>query len=343
MPSMSDIASTPPPSETKQRGHRILLCLDRSTFSEACVPYAVWLAKTFGSSITLVYVMQPSCEHPATPTTDALGWELARQEARAYLERIEKDVALALGRPVDVRVEQGRPAHRIIDLAREIEADLTVVGCRGEGGSPAPNLGSTTQQVLALARRSLFIAHAAAPANTVTPKRILVPLDGSLRTESALPAAARIASTHGAEILLVHVVQEPLPTALLTSDEAIQVARNLAELLESGATRYLDRLKSQLEHEVKAVRTRVVRDANARQRLVTISQEEQSDLIVLSAHGSACDSGRSFGSVTAYLLTHATVPLLVLQDLPEQEVRDEHADAKVSPTSLRASYASETV
>jgi hypothetical protein len=34
--------------EAKLNGRRILVCTDRSTISEACVPYAVSLAKTFG-------------------------------------------------------------------------------------------------------------------------------------------------------------------------------------------------------------------------------------------------------------------------------------------------------
>ncbi len=72
-----------------------------------------------------------------------------------------------------------------------------------------------------------------------------------------------------------------------------------------------------------------------------ISQREDTNLIVLSAHGSACDSARSFGSVTTYLFTHSTVPLLVLQDLPGRDghrangVDGVHFDAP-SASKLRA-------
>jgi hypothetical protein len=90
------------------------------------------------------------------------------------------------------------------------------------------------------------------------------------------------------------------------------------------------------------VRTLVVRHANEYQCLLEISQKEQADLVVLSAHGSGCDSTQSFGSVTAYLLTHSVVPLLVLQDLPAKELHTiQHLDEKLTPSSLRASYAPE--
>jgi len=344
-PAQACAIAPPRPSEPKHSGRRILVCVDRSTLSEVCVPHAVALAKTFGSALTLAHVMQPHHENGASQRNDALGWEISRQEAQAYLERLQKDVAQRVGTPVDIRLEQGRPADRIIDLAREVSADLIVIGSRGEGGAAPHALGSTVLQVLGAARTSLFVAHACsgAPAEAA-PKRILVPLDGSPRSESVLPAAARIARAHGAELLLVHVVQEPLATALLPAAEDMDLAQKLAGLLESGAKRYLDLLQKQLAYEVTSVRTLVIRHASAPQCLLEVSQKEQADLIVLSAHGSACDSSRSFGSVTACLLTHTAVPVLTLQDLPESPIqRAQSADATIPPPSLRASYAVESV
>jgi nucleotide-binding universal stress UspA family protein len=325
----------------EMRRRRILVCLDRSTFSEGCVPYAVSLAKTFGSAITLAHIMQPQLQRGGSSTNDALGWEISRQEAQGYLERIEKEVAQALGKPVDVRLEQGQPAERIVDLAREIGADLTVLGSRGKGAAAARSLGSTAQQVLAMAHGSVFIAPSSSTAAAPNPKRILVPLDGSLRTESVLPTAARIANTHG-EMLLVHVVQEPLPTAMLHATEDMELARKLAARLEISATKYLKDLQQQLAHEGTSVRTLVVRHANPQQCLLELSEKEHTELVVLTAHGSACDPAQSFGSVTGYLLAHSTVPLLVLQDLAEPTDRTDDVEQRRTPNSLRASYAMES-
>jgi nucleotide-binding universal stress UspA family protein len=326
---------------------RILVCLDRSSGSEVCIPYAVFLAKTLGSAMILVHVLQPRHEQAGPQTNDALGWEISRREAQAYLERFQRSVSQSTGLAVDVRLEQGRPAERIVDLARELGADLCVLGSRGEGAVPGSSgtLGGTVQQVLALSRTSVFIAHSSlqVPA-VVAPRRILVPLDGSPRTESVLPAAARIAASHGAELLLVNVVQEPLQSALLRLADDMQLARKLASRLEFSAERYLQDLKNLLGHDVASVRTLVVRSPNEYQCLLEIAQKQLCDLIVLSAHGSGCDSTQSFGSMTAYLLTHSRVPLLVLQDLPGAELRqDSQNGTKLAPQSLRASYTPESV
>jgi nucleotide-binding universal stress UspA family protein len=306
--------------------------------SEVSLPHAVFISKTFDSAITLLHVMQPPHERPGPCTTDALGWEISRQEAKAYLERFEKQVIESSGQRADARLEQGHPAERIMALAREVHADLIVLGSHGQGGVASWNLGSTVQQILSVARVSVLIAHSTSPVpNVVSPKRILVPLDGALRTESVLPTVARIANVHSAEVLLVHVVAEPQPTAVLYATEDLALARNLATRLESRAKSYLEHFRDQLAREIQSVRTLVIRHADERQSLLELAQKEQTDLIILSAHGATCNPAQPFGSVTAHLLTHCTVPLLVLQDLPDSELHHAEVDENLAPP-VRGSY-----
>lgn len=330
----------------QQRGiRRVLVCLDRSPFSEVCLPYALCISKTFGSAITLLHVLESQHERSGPRSgphsTDAVGWEISRREANEYLERVERRATELSGQRVDVRLEQGQPAERITALARELGANLTVLGSHGEGGVAAWNLGSTVQQVLAVARGSVLVARSISPAPTaVSPRRILVPLDGSLRTESVLPTAARIAKAHGAELVLVHVVEEPQPTAVLVAPEDLSLARELATRLESHAREYLDHIRDQLAKEGSSVRSVVIRRVDRHQALLEIAQREEVGLVVLSAHGATCNAARPFGSVTTHLLAHSVVPLLVLQDLPEPELRaaGDVVDQEVAPP-LRASFA----
>lgn len=319
---------------------RILVCLDRSPSSDLCLAHAMAFASTFGSSLTLLHVMQPPSEHVGPQTTDALGWELARQEASAHLEQYEKRAA-ASGRRVDVRLEEGRAAERIVALAREVGADLVVLGSHAKDGEAVWHQGAIAQAVLAMARSSLLVAVARGSTvnqGTAPLGRILVPLDGSLRTESVLPIAERLAQTHRSELLLVHVVAEPRLTGVLIEPEDLQLANQLATRLEARASRYLETLRDKLERQGLAVRTLVARRADKRHFLTELSVAERIDLVVLSAHGSTCTAARPFGSVTAHLLTHSMIPLLVLQDLAGTELRhDGITDEQLAPP-LRASF-----
>lgn len=333
-------SSIPPGAAT--RGHHILVCLDLSPASEVALPYALGVARTFGSTVTIVHVLQEASSHGAgAHMTDVLGWEIGRREAGLYLERVQRETAQALGRDVRVMLEQGHPPERIVDLAAELGADLIVLSSHGEGGTSTAQLGSTVQQVLALARCSVFIVHASAPAHDGLPKRLLVPLDGSLRTESVVPTAAALARAYGAALLLVHIVQEPVPSLLLRAPEDLALAQQLASRLELAGNHYMAQLRGRLEHQSAPVRTRVIRHINERQGLLEISQEEHADLIVLSAHGSACDPVHAFGRVATDLLTHSQLPVLVLQDLPEQDLLRPLSVRPSSAPPLRASYAAE--
>ncbi len=69
----------------------ILVCVDRSPYSEICVKQAVTIARCLGGSITVVYVMSGARNH-AGQATDAVQWEIARQETDAYLGELQANV-----------------------------------------------------------------------------------------------------------------------------------------------------------------------------------------------------------------------------------------------------------
>lgn len=332
------MASTPThDSEPQTRRHRILACVDLSPFTDVCLAYSISLARALQSELMLLHVMQPRHEYAARHT-NALDWEIARQQAYDHLERLEDEAAQALGRPVDIRLEQGHPVERIVEVEREIHADLTVLGSHGESGATAWELGSTVHQAIAVLRGSVFVAHAASAAPIATsPQRILVPLDGSQRTEFVLPTVARIARAYRAELILVHVIQEQVPTSVLHATEDLELARQLTSHLEVSAKTYLERLRAGLVRDGTVVRTVVVRNANQRRPIVEVAKQEHADFIIVAAHGAACDRERTCGSVTEYLLVHSVVPVLMLQDLPEAELhRIDFGDVVAPP--LRASY-----
>jgi len=315
---------------------RILVCIDRSPLSEPCLQYAIAISTSLGSAITLLSVVQPPAERPGQ-SMDVLDWEVSRQEANAYMERLEREGTKASGQHVETRLEQGHPSERITAVAREIGADLMVLGTHGGRGAAAWNLGSTVLQVLAVTRASVLIARpSSAGAGAIAPKRILIPLDGSTRTESVLPTAVRIAKKYGAELLLVMVVRDLVPTAVLHVQADVDVARDLARRLEVSGNSYLEGLRDQLVREGASVRTTVLRSADEKQSLIDFSQKERADLVVLSAHGATCNPAVTFGSVTAHHLTHSVVSLLVLQDLRDADFRQQEKDERAPP--LRASF-----
>ena len=332
-----DRASKQAPPRKAQTIRRILVCVDNSSSSEACVQCAADLSRHLGSTITLLHVIEAPREGSAAHDAGAIDWEISREQASTRLGALGRQTTEVSGSVVDTRLEQGHPAERITTLAGELDVDLTVLGSQGERRSPAWSLGSTALQILAATRRSVLVTPPTCSAGRGVPlKRVLVPLDGSSRSESVLPTAVQIAQANDAELLLVFVVREPLPTLVLHAPSDIALARDLAARVESNGQIYLEELGKHLAREGARVRTLVLRSTDEKQSLLDLGRAEPSDLIVLSAHGSTCNPALAFGSVTTHLLTHAAVPLLVLQDLYDSELRAGDHDQRAPP--LRASF-----
>ena len=294
----------------------ILICLDRSEAAERVLPLAAYLANSDCAQITLLHVLESRSSATTGRATDAIGWEIARTEARAYLESVGDRVAPA----TQTHVTEGSTARRIVTMAEEFHADLIAITTHGEGGAAGWDLGSTTEKVLALTAGSVLIVPTdpSGIAARIPPRRILIPLDGSRRTESVLPIAVRFARRAEAEIVLAHVVWEPIRTEILSSAEDLGLARKLAERQASNAARYLERMRERLASDGVAARVVVRRGRDHREALVSLATAEQADLVVLCAHGSVCNARRPFGSMTKYLITHASVPLLVIQDIADR-------------------------
>jgi nucleotide-binding universal stress UspA family protein len=310
----------------------VLVCLDRSPSSDACLPYARFFAAAFAAKVTLLHVLrQPSAVHePDRP--DALGWEIEKREAERYLSEAIHALGGASSEAV-TRVTQGFPAAQIVATAREVGADVTILSSHGQGNDGALDLGSIAQHVLARGGGSVLLTQPTTGiSRRIPPNRILVPLDGSVRAECVLPLVAELARAHGAAVVLVHVVMDPTPSGVLSAQEDLALASSLASHVEAGAAGYLARIRARLLPQIPSLQTLVVRRAEERQALLDVAREQEADMLVLTAHGSTCNVERAFGSVASYVLAHAPLPVFVFQDMPRSP-RISNSDA---PPALRA-------
>ena len=302
--------------------HRVLVCLDRSESAEAVLPLATYLARLDHAPMTLLHVLEGLPDGAAVRATDAIEWEVARHEARSYLDSLSER-AVELGVDAQCQIAEGSAAHAVAASAAELDADLLVLSTFGESGPDAWSLGGTAQKILALGRAAMLVVppHDRRPVPHVPPRRILVPLDGSLRGESVLPTAIRLARADRSEIVLGHVVPAPVRTEVLSTPDDLALAHDLADRMAARASAYLDRIRSQLVAAGVRTSASVSHAADHREGLVALAAAERVDLIVMSAHGSVCNPRRPFGSVTSHVIAHSTAPVLVIQDLPDRTSR----------------------
>ncbi len=134
----------------------IVLGTDGSPGAEAAVQKLIELARGTGATVHLV------CAYPGRSTLERIGMT-ARSEpvdlrgvAADVLARDERKL-LDAGFTVEKHVREGDPAHTIIDVAGEQDADMIVVGARGNSAIRRFMLGSVSSKLSHHAPRSLMI------------------------------------------------------------------------------------------------------------------------------------------------------------------------------------------
>jgi len=139
-------------------------------------------------------------------------------------------------------------------------------------------------------------------------KRILVPLDGSARAESALPVAARIARASGSALLLVQVVSIPVmyETPTTYGGEFIEQAINDAE-------DYLKTVAKEKTLEGIQVSTSALFGAAA-QTILSVAGSYNCDLIVMTSRGQTGIWRWMLGSVAQKVTRHSPIAVLVLHE-----------------------------
>ena len=142
-------------------------------------------------------------------------------------------------------------------------------------------------------------------------KRIVVPLDGSIRAERAIPVAVRIARASGGAIILLRVVNTPLEIGSQVVPLSGYVANTLEEDIEV-ATGYLTALAGSEELDGVGVKMKVL-PGTAAQTILDVVIEEQAELVVMCSHGDTGVKRWVLGSVAQKVARQSTVPVLVLR------------------------------
>jgi nucleotide-binding universal stress UspA family protein len=130
---------------------RILLATDGSEEAELAALRAVDMANSTDSELHVVHVgLVPSflMSDPATRTYDRRLYEEIEEESQELLRKLSWRVKVAGGTVAGTHLRMGEVDLEIVGLAKEIGADLIVMGCRGHQGIRRVIEGSTSDAVI---------------------------------------------------------------------------------------------------------------------------------------------------------------------------------------------------
>ena len=144
---------------------RILLATDGSEEAELAALSAVDLADATDSELHVVHVgVVPSflVSYPGTLGYNGKLYEQIQEQSRELLRKESWQVKVAGGTVARAHLRMGEVDLEIVSLAKELGADLIVMGSRGLGGVRRALIGSVSDSV---------VRHAHCPVLVVRPKK----------------------------------------------------------------------------------------------------------------------------------------------------------------------------
>lgn len=149
-------------------------------------------------------------------------------------------------------------------------------------------------------------------------KRVLVPLDGSELAECALPHVKNLANAGCiGEMVLIRVVEMDIPLDYSNLFDGVvghefDFSAYWNDLLDKSQ-KYLESVLSQLSWEGMKAETVVVKGGKPAQAIITYTQNNGIDLIVIATHGYTGLKKLVFGSVALNVLHDSHVPVLLVR------------------------------
>jgi nucleotide-binding universal stress UspA family protein len=278
---------------------KILVPLDGSELSEAILPLAEALARDYDAGLLLVRALDAG-----KPLDEEV---YSHQVAEEYLAGLAERMKTRGVRAVEWKLWYDPPTVAIADAAARSGVDLVAMSTRGRGGVSRLLFGSVAESLVRTAPVPVLLVRGELGWTPTAVGTIVVPLDGSERSERVLPVVEALAGPFDLTVHLLHVI-EPLTAAAV--GQASVAINKLSDIRAAEAEAHLAKVAAPLEG--KGIRvTRALRHGTAVAAILRHAREAGAGLIAMSTHGRAGLGRLLLGSVAELVLRSAPVPVLL--------------------------------
>jgi nucleotide-binding universal stress UspA family protein len=272
----------------------ILVPLDGTAAAARAVPYAATIARATGASVLLLHTV------PAPAASRSPYHRPGAEPASSMLEA-HAAVLRQQGLAVQTLVLTGEAVRWIVDVARVRDVALIVMARRSHG-----LFGTITEAVLARTSAPiLLVSDDTTPDGSerlLASPRLLVPLDGSVAAEEALPVASNLASRLGGALVLLQATSPDASVGadMVASDGAPAPSAYLRHLVVRGAA-----LGTTVHFDVRPGEPAAAIEASG--------GEHGAALIVMTTHCQGGPHRYALGRVARAVLHKSRLPLLLIR------------------------------
>jgi nucleotide-binding universal stress UspA family protein len=187
----------------------IVVATDLHGQSEAALEYARKLAVNYGARIVLAHGADP-LEYASVAGLPGQVQNALPEEARAALDRLANDL-LCEGIHSHTEVRQGAVAQMLLDIARQYEAGLIVMGTKGMRGAGPVVVGAIAEQLVRQAPCPVLAVAADWNAGQFRPTPggpVLLAVERNEAAQEAVATAYSLAQVFKRPLIVIHARTE---------------------------------------------------------------------------------------------------------------------------------------
>jgi nucleotide-binding universal stress UspA family protein len=285
----------------------ILFATDFSPHSDVAFPYASAIARHYGARLYGAHVV-PSEDYLFTaPDLWPSHIQQEKQLEQEVTGRLDEQLR---GVPHEVLFGVGDVSNVLARLIGEHDIDLLVVATHGRTGTRKLLMGSVAEKLFRQAACPVLSVGPNVPrklAGEIQFQHILLATDFGEESLAALPYAISLAEEDQAQLMLLHVVDQPAAGILDLEGVRSSLMRRLRELIPPEAEPWCH-----VECLVEFGR----QFAFSAERILEIAAERAADLIVIGArppHGAVSTVTHLAHTKAQQIVAHATCPVLTVR------------------------------
>jgi len=318
---------------------KALIAIDGSTESVLAVETAASLAWPNGSRLEVLTVLPTDAELFGGPWSVGVAYvptEDLRDRLEAERQRALDEATAHLRRPgldVVARLGQGRAASVIVDTARQMEADLIILGARGHGVIEGALLGSVSAEVVDQAHTAVLVARRPSTG------RIIIGTDGSEVANSAVAFVGGSGLFPSAETRVGHATDLQQDWWLgFTPGDAVFATDAYVTAVEEGrlhGNEVVSAAADSLRSNGLLPSTGIL-DGPAAVAIAAEARTWGADVVVVGTRGNGLLKRLLLGSTARSLLHHADPSVLITRGPSTSVATEAHATAPILLSAVSA-------
>ncbi|MBL7883162.1 MAG: universal stress protein [Bacteroidia bacterium] len=279
---------------------KILIPMDFSETALTAIEHAAFTAQIFKADLVLLHVAEKTWEKFSIVSPE-LRVEAPTDFVKAIEKRLE-DIAAGIRSKYGVKstciTTEGNIFSEIVNVSKEHEVDLVVMGTHGTSGVVEFFVGSNTYKVVT--ESICPVISVRAHANKVGFKDIVLPIDDSKHSRQKVNHAIVMAKQFASKI---HIL------GLAEGDDATEMKKFELKL---------EQIEEYLKKNDVLYSRKVINGGNQAKATYEYAKEINADLIVIMTDQDETLTGRLLGTYAQQIINHSKIPVMSIQPVESE-------------------------